>query len=274
MDPTENEMDEDEQEPDGLIVDRRAGGAAGYTTVDDGTLSRRRQPAILVLSTKNCLRFCAVIASFLALTVATLVALRQPNVHLFTSETAGSSLNRYGISWLQLPHDDQALTRITFGSCSNQNMPQPYFDTIAAESPDLLIFMGDNIYGDCYEDHCQNLEAAYKKWAAHASFRGATQLIPIIATLDDHDCEYVHSILCIRMVPTFYGPGFHHLISMHIFSYFQTAKVMHTVTTPTRNWRSKCFLTFSASMMNGLSEKGFTKITCLGPLENEFRFCC
>ena len=89
--------------------------------------------------------------------------------------------------WIPLPPSNQRLTKLAFGSCSSQFMPQPYWDTILRYDPDIVILGGDNVYGDCHEDTCQNLQYAYRNWTQHASFQGAIQNVPVIATLDDHD---------------------------------------------------------------------------------------
>jgi alkaline phosphatase D len=43
------------------------------------------------------------------------------------------------------------------------------------------------VYGDCQDLDCTHLRQAYVDWAHHASFQGAAQRLPIVATLDDHD---------------------------------------------------------------------------------------
>lgn len=44
--------------------------------------------------------------------------------------------------------DPHLISRIAFGSCSNQSSPQPIWDAIVKFNPQLFIWMGDNIYGD------------------------------------------------------------------------------------------------------------------------------
>ena len=39
------------------------------------------------------------------------------------------------------------LSRIAFGR-ADQRRPQPFWDAILAQSPELMILMGDNVYGD------------------------------------------------------------------------------------------------------------------------------
>lgn len=92
--------------------------------------------------------------------------------------------------WKPLPNSDATITKIAFGSCNSQKMPQPHWDTIATEcDPDLFLLMGDNVYGDCDEDDesCWNLREAYRKMADHPSVQGGAAELAVFATLDDHD---------------------------------------------------------------------------------------
>jgi alkaline phosphatase D len=70
-------------------------------------------------------------------------------------------------------------------------MPQTFWDTILLASntpyPDLFIYTGDNVYGDCSSEKCTELRMAYYNLSLHPSIQGAASQIPIIATLDDHD---------------------------------------------------------------------------------------
>lgn len=89
-------------------------------------------------------------------------------------------------NWKPLPDSSATLTKVAFGSCSSQNMPQPHWDTIIKYKPDLLLLTGDNVYGDCEEETCHHLRQAYADMASHASVQGAASRIPIFATIDDH----------------------------------------------------------------------------------------
>jgi len=90
-------------------------------------------------------------------------------------------------SWALLPPAEMDLTFLVFGSCSSQKVPQPYFDTLVQLQPNLVVFMGDNVYADCKDTACTELRQAYDEWAAHPSFQGAKSVLPMVATLDDHD---------------------------------------------------------------------------------------
>ena len=40
------------------------------------------------------------------------------------------------------------LTRIAFGSCADEEKPQPIWDAVLAYQPQLFLLAGDNVYGD------------------------------------------------------------------------------------------------------------------------------
>jgi alkaline phosphatase D len=78
-----------------------------------------------------------------------------------------------------------SITRIAFGSCGHQDKPLTILKTVVQHSPDLFIFMGDNIYGDT--DKMCVLKKKYKKLAKNENFTLLKNSTPIIATWDDHD---------------------------------------------------------------------------------------
>ncbi|MEZ4865428.1 MAG: alkaline phosphatase D family protein [Caldilineaceae bacterium] len=80
---------------------------------------------------------------------------------------------------------DQPLAVIAFGSCANQSKPQPIWDAIGANRPDLFVFLGDNIYGDTEDMNL--LRARYAQLAAIPGYQHLRDNTPIIATWDDHD---------------------------------------------------------------------------------------
>jgi alkaline phosphatase D len=79
----------------------------------------------------------------------------------------------------------KAPTKIAFGSCADQNKPQPLWKEILKEKPDLMIMMGDNIYASTADTKNQIEE--YKKLAKITEYKTARETIPIMATWDDHD---------------------------------------------------------------------------------------
>jgi alkaline phosphatase D len=78
-----------------------------------------------------------------------------------------------------------AITRIAFGSCAEQDKPQPIWEAVQATDPDLFVFLGDNVYGDTRER--DELEQAYAALAAKPGFQRLRAVTPVMATWDDHD---------------------------------------------------------------------------------------
>jgi len=75
--------------------------------------------------------------------------------------------------------------RIAFGSCGDQNKPQPILKQAVALQPDYFIFLGDNIYGDTYDT--SELKQKYQNLGSKPEFRDLQQQTNILATWDDHD---------------------------------------------------------------------------------------
>ena len=76
---------------------------------------------------------------------------------------------------------------IIFGSCSNQNNKMKHWQTIIDYKPDLLILLGDNVYGDFNNESANQLKQAYKKLSENSNFQYIKNNIPIISIWDDHD---------------------------------------------------------------------------------------
>lgn len=83
------------------------------------------------------------------------------------------------------PAVNPLISRIAFGSCSNQDDPMPILRTVLEWEPDLFIYLGDNIYGDTRD--MRLLEAKYAKLGAKKDFQALRATTPTIATWDDHD---------------------------------------------------------------------------------------
>ncbi|MGZ5286339.1 MAG: alkaline phosphatase D family protein [Flavisolibacter sp.] len=77
------------------------------------------------------------------------------------------------------------ISRIAFGSCAEQDKPQPILDLVVKYKPDLFIYLGDNIYGDTRD--MQALKTRYDSLAIKSSFRQLKKNVEIVATWDDHD---------------------------------------------------------------------------------------
>jgi alkaline phosphatase D len=75
--------------------------------------------------------------------------------------------------------------RICFGSCANQNKPQPILRDVVSRQPDLFIYLGDNIYGDTEDMNV--LRAKYEKLGTKPEFQALRAAVPTLAIWDDHD---------------------------------------------------------------------------------------
>jgi alkaline phosphatase D len=81
--------------------------------------------------------------------------------------------------------DSDSVQVIAFGSCNRQDAPQPLWDPIVSENPDLWIWMGDNIYGD--SPVMDTLRAKYSRQNANPGYQKLKASTPIIGIWDDHD---------------------------------------------------------------------------------------
>ncbi len=86
------------------------------------------------------------------------------------------------------------LTRIAFGSCADQERPQPIWEAILAYEPQLFIFAGDNVYGDQrggrYVPENQLIDSLTEAYQNATAIPGLIKLrnsVPYLATWDDHD---------------------------------------------------------------------------------------
>lgn len=75
--------------------------------------------------------------------------------------------------------------RICFGSCAHQDRPQPIWDVILDQKPELFLFLGDNIYGDT--DDMEVLRQKYALLTAQPGFQKLRATVPLMAVWDDHD---------------------------------------------------------------------------------------
>ncbi|MEL0269715.1 MAG: alkaline phosphatase D family protein [bacterium] len=75
--------------------------------------------------------------------------------------------------------------KIGFASCLNQERKMPIFNTIKAESLDLFLMMGDNVYGNSTSENLNELREAYDK--QKQNFDKLDFDFPIEAIWDDND---------------------------------------------------------------------------------------
>lgn len=75
--------------------------------------------------------------------------------------------------------------KIAFGSCASEKNELPIFYEIVKHTPDVFVFLGDNIYGDTKD--MEIMKKKYQQLATKPSFQALKKETPIIATWDDHD---------------------------------------------------------------------------------------
>lgn len=79
----------------------------------------------------------------------------------------------------------QSTSKIAFGSCSHQDKPLDILTNIAAEKPQAMLWLGDNIYGDT--DDIDVLMSKYSKLDNNKNFKALRESTPFYAIWDDHD---------------------------------------------------------------------------------------
>lgn len=77
------------------------------------------------------------------------------------------------------------VSRFAFGSCAKQDKPQPIWDVIVEQKPELFVWLGDNIYGDT--EDMDVLRAKYKQLSDQPGYQKLLASCPVVATWDDHD---------------------------------------------------------------------------------------
>ena len=90
---------------------------------------------------------------------------------------------------VSLPHN-HTITRLAFGSCNHQLRSQHMWGQIAATSPDIFLFIGDNNYGDQMWDGdaaLTSLREAYGIMAETPELAAFRARVPMMITWDDHD---------------------------------------------------------------------------------------
>lgn len=74
---------------------------------------------------------------------------------------------------------------IAFGSCNNQNQPQPLWEFINAAEPNLWIWLGDNIYADTRD--MRALRSMYMKQKINPGYSSLRERTSVMGIWDDHD---------------------------------------------------------------------------------------
>jgi alkaline phosphatase D len=98
------------------------------------------------------------------------------------------------------------VTRIALGSCLRQDRPQPIWSAIARFSPDVMLLLGDNVYGktegpeaaptvvrrdgDTFDGRSEDMEVLQRQYRTLGDQPGFVALraaVPVVAVWNDHD---------------------------------------------------------------------------------------
>lgn len=74
---------------------------------------------------------------------------------------------------------------IAFGSCGDQQYPQPVLERVVEKKPNLFLYLGDNIYSDTYS--MDTLRMNYAVLGNKPEYKQLKATTKILATWDDHD---------------------------------------------------------------------------------------
>ncbi|MEK7482860.1 MAG: alkaline phosphatase D family protein [Planctomycetota bacterium] len=77
------------------------------------------------------------------------------------------------------------LSRIAFGSCNHQDRPQPLWEVIVKNNPQLWIWTGDSIYADT--EDMSLMKKMYAKQKQNSEYQKLLKTCPVIGCWDDHD---------------------------------------------------------------------------------------
>lgn len=81
------------------------------------------------------------------------------------------------------------ITRIAVTSCAREDEPMPLYEDVLAARPDVVLMVGDNVYGSWTPEDPQlsDLRSAYFQLARRREFRALAEQVPIVPVWDDHD---------------------------------------------------------------------------------------
>jgi alkaline phosphatase D len=84
-------------------------------------------------------------------------------------------------------HPKSDIWRLSLGSCANQKLAQPIWQTILSDRPDFHLFGGDNVYASEQPWSLEQLREAYAMAATHEGMAQLMRNVPYMAMWDDHD---------------------------------------------------------------------------------------
>jgi alkaline phosphatase D len=117
---------------------------------------------------------------------STFFAILTPVLAVIAILSAGFSNEQ--ILWCNRPFkttEIPVLKRISFGSCAHQKKQEYILAEIAKLKPDLMVYLGDNVYADT--KNMRVMREKYGMLSCKKEFRQLLEATHVIATWDDHD---------------------------------------------------------------------------------------
>ena len=81
---------------------------------------------------------------------------------------------------------DDSITRIGVIGCHRQDKPAPALNRYLQASPDVALWVGDNVYADSLND-ISHIEKCYQRLESQTAYRNLREAVPFAVTWDDHD---------------------------------------------------------------------------------------
>ncbi|CAM9491909.1 unnamed protein product, partial [Hapterophycus canaliculatus] len=81
------------------------------------------------------------------------------------------------------------ITRLAFGSCNKQHLPQPMWKSVEELSPDVWLWMGDAVYVDKFSDGgVEKMKEAFARQLQNEDYQRFLTKVPRVEGVwDDHD---------------------------------------------------------------------------------------
>lgn len=80
---------------------------------------------------------------------------------------------------------NQVIRKVAFGSCMDQNLPQPVWEALNQDKPDLFIALGDNVYASASKD--KPISEMYLRQLQNPQLLEFRKNVPWVGVWDDHD---------------------------------------------------------------------------------------
>ncbi len=81
--------------------------------------------------------------------------------------------------------EEEISLKIAFGSCSHQNKAQVMWQPVLRQSPDIWVWLGDNIYADTVD--MRLMAKKYQKQKSNKHYQKLRDTALVLGTWDDHD---------------------------------------------------------------------------------------